>query len=162
MFNNYAVSVSGSSHTSNTNINAVSGTVVKNHPYSFFKRFHLESKVAKRILSENPHYAKPSYEGQNYEYWKEIPIVVLQIMVVGDMEVVAEIVEVDNYNFPIEHLERENAELAERIEEAVRSEASAREDYAYLNEYVMKLEKIVSDLEGEFEEESGIFIEEDE
>ena len=162
MFNNYAVNVGGSSHTSNTSINAVSGTLAKNHPYSFFRRFHLESKVAKRILSENPHYTKPSYEGQNYEYWKEIPIVVLQIMVVGDMEVVAEIVEVDNYNFPIEHLERENAELAERIEEAVRSEASAREDYAYLNEYVMKLEKIVSDLEGEFEEESGIFTEEDE
>ena len=162
MFNNYAVNVSGSSHTSNTSINAVSGTLAKNHPYSFFRRFHLESKVAKRILSENPHYAEPSYEGQNYEYWKEIPIVVLQIMVVGDMEVVAEIVEVDNYNFPIEHLERENAELIKRIEEAVRSEASAREDYAYLNEYVMKLEKVVSDLEGGFEEESGIFTEEDE
>lgn len=150
MFNNYAVNVGGSS---NTSINAVSGTVVKNHPYSFFKRFHLNSEYAKKILGPTPMYT--------VEY-SDIKAVVLQVMVVGDMEVVAEIVDEGKYDFPIEHLERENAELTKRIEEAVRSEASAREDYAYLNEYVMKLEKIVSDLEGEFEKESGIFIEEDE
>lgn len=164
MFNNYAVNVSGSSqtsHTSNTSINTVSGTLAKNHPYSFFRRFHLESKVAKRILSENPHYAEPYYEGQNYENWKEVPVVVLQIMVVGDMEVIAEIVEVGNYNFPIEHLERENAELTEQIKSAIESEKNAREDYDYLNEYVMKLEKMVNDLENESETPSGIFIEED-
>ena len=150
MFNNYAVNVGGSS---NTSINAVSGTVVKNHPYSFFKRFHLNSEYAKKILGPTPMYT--------VEY-SDIKAVVLQVMVVGDMEVVAEIVDEGKYDFPIEHLERENAELTKRIEEAVRSEASAREDYAYLNEYVMKLEKIVSDLEGGFEKESGIFIEEDE
>ena len=150
MFNNYAVNVGGSS---NTSINAVSGTVVKNHPYSFFKRFHLNSEYAKKILGPTPMYT--------VEY-SDIKAVVLQVMVVGDMEVVAEIVDEGKYDFPIEHLERENAELTKRIEEAVRSEASAREDYAYLNEYVMKLEKIVSDLEGGFQKESGIFIEEDE
>lgn len=153
MFNNYAVNVGGSSHTSNTSINAVSGTVVKNHPYSFFKRFHLNSEYAKKILGPTPMYT--------VEY-SDIKAVVLQVMVVGDMEVVAEIVDEEKYDFPIEHLERENAELTKRIEEAVRSEASAREDYAYLNEYVMKLEKVVSDLEGGFEDKSGIFTEEDE
>ena len=150
MFNNYAVNVGGSSHTSNTSINAVSGTVVKNHPYSFFKRFHLNSEYAKKILGPTPMYTVG---------YSDIKAVVLQVMVVGDMEVVAEIVDEGKYDFPIEHLERENAELAERIEEAVRSEASAREDYAYLNEYVMKLEKVINDLENEFEAPSGIFME---
>lgn len=152
MFNNYAVNVSGSSHTSSTNINAVSGTVVKNHPYSFFKRFHLNSEYAKKILGPTPMYTVG---------YSDIKAVVLQVMVVGDMEVVVEIVDEGKYDFPIEHLERKNAELTEQIKSAIESEKSAREDYDYLNEYVMKLEKIVNDLENESETPSGIFIEED-
>lgn len=152
MFNNYAVNVGGSSHTSNTSINAVSGTVVKNHPYSFFKRFHLNSEYAKKILGPTPMYTVG---------YSDIKAVVLQVMVVGDMEVVVEIVDEGKYDFPIEHLERKNAELTEQIKSAIESEKSAREDYDYLNEYVMKLEKIVNDLENESETPSGIFIEED-
>lgn len=151
MFNNYAVNVGGSSHTSSTNINAVSGTVVKNHPYSFFKRFHLNSEYAKKILGPTPMYTVG---------YRDIKAVVLQIMVVGDMEVVAEIVDEGKYDFPIEHLERENAELTEQIKSAVESEKSARENYDYLNEYVMKLEKVINDLEKEFGVRSGVFIEE--
>ena len=152
MFNNYAVNVGGSSHTSSTNINAVSGTVVKNHPYSFFKRFHLNSEYAKKILGPTPMYTVG---------YSDIKAVVLQIMVVGDMEVVAEIVDEGKYDFPIEHLERENTELTERIERAIENENSAREDYDYLNEYTMKLEKMVKDLENDFEVPSGIFVEEE-
>lgn len=150
MFNNYAVNVGGSSHTSNTSINAVSGTVVKNHPYSFFKRFHLNSEYAKKILGPTPMYTVG---------YSDIKAVVLQVMVVGDMEVVAEIVDEGKYDFPIEHLERKNAELTEQIESAIESEKSARENYDYLNEYVMKLEKVINDLESEFEAPSGIFME---
>ena len=149
MFNNYAVNVGGSS---NTSINAVSGTVVKNHPYSFFKRFHLNSKYAKKILGPTPMYTVG---------YSDIKAVVLQVMVVGDMEVVAEIVDEGKYDFPIEHLERKNAELTEQIESAIESEKSARENYDYLNEYITKLEKIVNDLENESETPSGIFIEGD-
>lgn len=152
MFNNYAVNVSGSSHTRNTSINAVSGTLAKNHPYSFFKRFHLNSEYAKKILGPTPMYTVG---------YSDIKAVVLQVMVVGDMEVVVEIVDEGKYDFPIEHLERKNAELTEQIKSAIESEKSAREDYDYLNEYVMKLEKIVNDLENESETPSGIFIEED-
>lgn len=151
MFNNYAVNVGGSSHTSNTSINAVSGTVVKNHPYSFFKKFHLNSEYAKKILGPTPMYTVG---------YSDIKAVVLQVMVVGDMEVVAEIVDEGKYDFPIEHLERKNAELTEQIESAIESEKSARKNYDYLNEYVMKLEKVINDLENEFEAPSGIFMEE--
>ena len=147
MFNNYAVNVGGSS---NTSINAVSGTVVKNHPYSFFKRFHLNSEYAKKILGPTPMYTVG---------YSDIKAVVLQVMVVGDMEVVAEIVDEGKYDFPIEHLERKNAELTEQIESAIESEESARKNYDYLNEYVMKLEKVINDLENEFEFPSGIFME---
>ena len=152
MFNNYAVNVGGSSHTSSTNINAVSGTVVKNHPYSFFKRFHLDSEYAKKILGPTPMYTVG---------YSDIKAVVLQVMVVGDMEVLAEIVDEGKYDFPIEHLERENAELTEQIKSAIESEKSARENYDYLNEYVMKLEKVINDLENEFGIRSGVFIEDE-
>lgn len=53
MFNSYNVKTGGV--TTNTNINAVSGTLVKNHPNSFFKRFQLGSPYGKNVLSEEPH-----------------------------------------------------------------------------------------------------------
>lgn len=67
MLNSYAVS-------QKTKINAVSGAILKNHPKSWFERFHLESNRAKGLLCN----------GGN--------IVVLQMVVCGDMEVMAELV----------------------------------------------------------------------
>ncbi len=60
-------------------INAVSGTIVKNYDDSFFVRFHLKSPYADGVLNSTPkHCGKPA--------------VVLQMMVCGDMEVIAEII----------------------------------------------------------------------
>lgn len=55
-------------------INAVTGAILKNHPKSWFERFHLKSERAKELLKA----------GQI--------IVVLQITICGDMEVIAELV----------------------------------------------------------------------
>lgn len=75
MFNSY-------SSNNSIKINAVSGTIVKNYRKSFILRFNMGSLMADHILSENPFIAK------NYI---KIPIVVLQVMLCGDKELLAEI-----------------------------------------------------------------------
>ena len=98
MFNSYNVKTGGV--TANTNINAVSGTLVKNHPNSFFKRFQLGSSYCKNVLSEEPHIFE---EGT---YIKEkINVVVLQVMLAGgNDEIIAEIVREKDYYLYSEEL----------------------------------------------------------
>ena len=87
MFNNY--SYKGGNTT--TNINAVTGAILKNHPKSWFECFHLNSPRANRLLKEG----SDKGERQEYPYhnkWKHKPITVLQMVICGDMCVVAECV----------------------------------------------------------------------
>lgn len=83
-------SISSSSSTVNQsiNFNAVSGTMFKSCEGSFFSRFHLKSGNSESLLSENPCFRR---------YGRDIPAVVLQTMIVGDMEVIAEIIEKEKY-----------------------------------------------------------------
>lgn len=74
----------------NIKVNAVSGGIVKNHPASYFRTFHLSSDIAKDLLSSQPFY-KTNYR---YEHnGREIKVEILQMVVVGDMQVVAEIID---------------------------------------------------------------------
>ena len=87
MFNNY--SYKGGNTT--THINAVTGAILKNHPKSWFECFHLRSNRAQRLLVEG------GDEGKRKEYpyhdkWIHKPITVLQMVLCGDMEVIAECV----------------------------------------------------------------------
>jgi len=76
MFNSYNNSIK---------INAISGTIVKNYRKSFILRFHMKSSMAENVLSENPSiYRKP--------------IVVLQVMLCGDEELLAEIMWKDDFD----------------------------------------------------------------
>lgn len=76
---------SGDVNTS-LNINAITGTLVKNYKDSFFIRFHLKSKFAESIFDEeNPHIKK------GYKGFERKSIVILQCMVCGDMEVLCEV-----------------------------------------------------------------------
>lgn len=61
------------------NINAVNGTILKSYAKSFFVRFHLQSDLAKQLFGDNPKYS--------CEY-----VIVLQMMICGDMEVIAELI----------------------------------------------------------------------
>ncbi|HJF33285.1 MAG TPA: hypothetical protein K8V56_16100 [Sporosarcina psychrophila] len=100
MFNSYNVKTGGV--TTNTNINAVSGTLVKNHPNSFFKRFQLGSPYGKNVLSEEPHI----FEMGKYREEEKINVVVLQVMLAGgDDEIIAEIVREKDYYLYSEELE---------------------------------------------------------
>lgn len=62
------------------NINAVNGTIIKNYKDSFFKRFNLKSPLAEKLFCSDSDY------------------VILQIMLCGDMEVIAELMTKRNFN----------------------------------------------------------------
>lgn len=74
-------------HTNNLNVNAVTGAILKNHTKSWFERFHLNSHRAKELL----------VEGGHHSYVSERDITVLQMVICGDMEVLAELVYTNDY-----------------------------------------------------------------
>lgn len=77
MFNSYNVS-----NQQAVCINAVSGTMVKNYKDSFIVRFHMNSEMAGCVLCK-----EPTLERKN----KDVPVVVLQVMLCGDKEFLAEV-----------------------------------------------------------------------
>ena len=90
MFNTY--------HAGNTNIkiNAVTGAILKNHPKSWFERFNLKSPRASQLLTSGGHTFDRWREERLYNEHKGI--IVLQMVVCGDMEVMAELVYINDYN----------------------------------------------------------------
>lgn len=102
MFNSY-----NSSSNQSININAVTGAILKNHQKSWFERFNLNSARAKKLLTEGGHKAQKSYVEESkylpgsydtiYEDDKENDIIVLQMVICGDMEVIAECVHRKDY-----------------------------------------------------------------
>jgi len=79
MFNSYESSVSN-------HVNAVSGNIVKTYKESWFERFHLRSNYAEKLFKRQPsedHITKPP--------------VVIQMVLCGDMEVVAELMAYEDY-----------------------------------------------------------------
>ena len=98
-------------HTSNVNINAVTGAILKNHPKSWFERFNLSSGRAKELLTEGGHQAtKKEYRdnGRYHDtYYVSDPdknITVLQMVICGDMEVMAELVYTKDYEMKIDNI----------------------------------------------------------
>lgn len=79
MFNRYSVDNSQS-----IKINAVSGTIVKNYKESFILRFHMKSLLAEKLLDASPELRVP-----NHNTYK--PVVVLQVMLCGEQELLAEV-----------------------------------------------------------------------
>lgn len=94
-------------HAGNTNvkINAVTGAILKNHPKSWFERFNLDSNRAKALLREGGHkatkkeYGRGDYRGLNgYDvHDSDKDITILQMVICGDMEVMAECVYTKDY-----------------------------------------------------------------
>ena len=94
-------------HTSNVKINAVTGAILKNHPKSWFERFNLKSERAKELFTEGGYKATKkvwrvnSYYRSGGEYVKEHDpekdITILQMVICGDMEVMAELVYTKDY-----------------------------------------------------------------
>ena len=109
MFNTY----NGGSLTANASvkINAVTGAILKNHPKSWFERFNLNSKRANELFTEGGHKAKKevwhsnTYHPNGGSYSKvdnpDKNITILQMVICGDMEVMAELVYTKDYETPI-------------------------------------------------------------
>lgn len=70
MFNQYT-----GGNIKQTITNLPSGTLMKTHPKSWFKMYHLESPFANRLHAE------------------DVGIIILQSMLVGDKEVLSELVD---------------------------------------------------------------------
>lgn len=103
MLNRYNVS---NSNTNNVNINAVTGAILKNHPKSWFERFNLNSQRANVLLTEGGHKATKKAYRDSYRYLDSYDvtdpdkdITVLQMVICGDMEVMAELVYTKDYNY---------------------------------------------------------------
>lgn len=88
MFNTY------NNATNNTlKINAVSGGIYKTYKESWFKQFHLKSTIADVLLD------------RDYDYYhnKEIAnkygdVIVLQMVICGDMEIMAELIKKKDFD----------------------------------------------------------------
>lgn len=99
-------------HINNFKINAVTGAILKNHPKSWFERFHLNSERAKQLLTEGGHaatkkeYIESRFKNLSYESYNvrnpDKDITVLQMVICGDMEVMAELVYTKDYEFVAE------------------------------------------------------------
>lgn len=99
-------------HTNNIKINAVTGAILKNHPKSWFERFNLNSERAKALLIEGGHkgfdrnyHSSNDWHSTGYYTNDENPdkdITVLQMVICGDMEVMAELVYTKDYEMKIE------------------------------------------------------------
>lgn len=94
MFNTYHAG----DNIQTTQINAVTGAILKNHPKSWFERFNLKSARANTLLQEGGYRFNESdrwYEREKSE--RHGGITVLQMVICGDMEVMAELVYTKDY-----------------------------------------------------------------
>lgn len=102
-----------------TKITACSGGIYKNYKESWFKRFHLQSKLAEILFNYKSYfYEKYNEYRQEDEYsenWYEPKekgkeIIIIQIVICGDMEVMAEIMYKEDFDkyFEIPREENEN------------------------------------------------------
>lgn len=98
----------GGNVSSTVKINAVSGAILKNHPKSWFERFHLDSGRAKTLFQEGGHRAtrevlseRDDRYGRHSYVTKSDPdkdITILQMVICGEREVMAELVYTKDYN----------------------------------------------------------------
>ena len=86
-------------HINNIKINAVTGAILKNHPKSWFERFHLKSQLAKELLKEGGCTFSPYHDKAD-----KVGITVLQMVICGDMEVMAELVYTKDYEQSFENI----------------------------------------------------------
>lgn len=82
MFDSYSV-------PQTIHINAVNGTIVKNYKDSFILRFHMKSTMAEHLLSKEPCLIR----NDRYK-----PAVVLQVMLCGEQEFLAEVMWKDDFD----------------------------------------------------------------
>ena len=102
----------------NLKINACSGGIYKTYKESWFKRFHLTSNLAKTLFrkencfynSRTDDYSVNKYDLKNSYYDDEENIeevVILQMIICGDMEVIAEIIYKEDFERELNQITNE-------------------------------------------------------
>lgn len=97
-----------SNSKTNINVNAVSGTLVKNYRKSFFVRFQLASNFGEQLLDINPTIYDKNYDGKWGSH--DRPAVVIQCMCAGGHsgnEMIAEVMWKDDFDKLFETEEEE-------------------------------------------------------
>ena len=96
MFDSYSRNSYNNPQT--VNINAVGGTIVKNYKDSFILRFNMQSEMARLLLDKEPELTKrkiyhdvDSIYHRGYTEEIKEPVVVLQVMLCGEQELLAEV-----------------------------------------------------------------------
>jgi hypothetical protein len=114
MFNNYSFS----SKIQNTlKINACSGGIYKTYKESWFTRFHLKSDIAEKLFK--PYDNQMQVERDTNEWCDAIgryymrngtskEVIILQMVICGDMEVIAELITKEDFDKYFEKLEIRN------------------------------------------------------
>lgn len=96
-------------HSHNTlKINACSGGIYKTYKESWFKRFNLKSETAETLFkpyqnelvtnSERQHYDNGYGCSRYYDKETKEKVIILQMIICGDMEVIAEIIREEDFN----------------------------------------------------------------
>lgn len=102
MLNTYNHKVNNSN---SLNINACSGGIYKTYKESFIKRFHLKSELSNELLSDNPTMLLKT--GKSFPEKERVDIVIVQVVICGDMEVIAEIIKKEDFNKHFTELNKE-------------------------------------------------------
>lgn len=91
MFNSY-------NSSQKVEINAVSGTLVKNYKDSVILRFHMRSELGKAIMSDTPTMSRQKKNKYGSYRSEDDAIVVLQVMLCGEGELIAEVMWKDEFD----------------------------------------------------------------
>lgn len=102
MLNSYSQSIQNKNIVS-THINAVTGQISKTYTKSFFKTFSLNGNIADDLFGEKPQMVLgrewvTGYAGNGR--WSDITkdVVVIQMVICGDLRVIAEIMLKEDYD----------------------------------------------------------------
>lgn len=103
MFNSYSISSKSNQIVSN-HVNAVTGNITKTYARSFFIRFNLTSDVATKLLNHDPklcvgreYHSEDDFRSRGYYTNVERKVHIIQMVVVGDMEILAEVMFKEDY-----------------------------------------------------------------
>lgn len=133
MFDSYSRNSYNNPQT--VNINAVSGTIVKNYKDSFILRCHMNSEMAEALLAKEPQLIKRivKHPGE-YHTWEEKikePVVVLQVMLCGEQELLAEVMWKDDFDKMLQPHIDSKRDLLDKLRAALHATAEMHEDGDY-------------------------------
>ena len=102
MFNTYQ----GGDINNTLKINACSGGIYKTYKESWFKKFHLDSQLANELFNHNSYmkittgefYTKFGSIDYEQPEHKTVEVVILQMIICGDMEVIAELIKKEDFD----------------------------------------------------------------